>query len=227
LPRVSRLQAETFSGPGPACFNWNPGWLLAEIGTSLTLWPSHSFPAEKSTALCTFQRFPFSHQRFQVASAPATDVPLEQFFQYTSTKPRQALILLRRRSSCNLNAGMVLRNLDLDTLRTLVTTHDVGGFAQAADRLGRTPSAISLQMKRLQEELGTSLFRKHGGALKLTEAGQTALGYARRMLARMMTSCKLCRESSAASLFSRKREGRPVKIVGLPTQIANDKGRSQ
>jgi DNA-binding transcriptional LysR family regulator len=78
---------------------------------------------------------------------------------------------------------MVLRNLDLDTLRTLVTTHDVGGFAQAADRLGRTPSAISLQMKRLQEELGTALFRKHGRALKLTEAGQTALGYARRMLA--------------------------------------------
>jgi DNA-binding transcriptional LysR family regulator len=78
---------------------------------------------------------------------------------------------------------MLLRNLDLDTLRTLVTTHDVGGFAQAADRLGRTPSAISLQMKRLQEELGTPLFRKHGRALKLTEAGQTALGYARRMLA--------------------------------------------
>jgi DNA-binding transcriptional LysR family regulator len=38
-------------------------------------------------------------------------------------------------------------------------------------------------MKRLQEELGTPLFRKHGRALKLTEAGQTALGYARRMLA--------------------------------------------
>jgi DNA-binding transcriptional LysR family regulator len=76
-----------------------------------------------------------------------------------------------------------LRNLDLDILRTLVTAHDVGGFAQAADRLGRTPSAISLQMKRLQEELGTPLFRKHGRTLKLTEAGQTALGYARRMLA--------------------------------------------
>ncbi len=78
---------------------------------------------------------------------------------------------------------MLLRNLDLDTLRTLVTTHDVGGFTQAADRLGRTPSAISLQMKRLQEELGTPLFRKQGRTLKLTEAGQTALGYARRMLA--------------------------------------------
>jgi len=78
---------------------------------------------------------------------------------------------------------MPLHNLDLDTLRTLITAHDVGGFAQAAERLGRTPSAISLQMKRLQEELGTPLFRKHGRGLKLTEAGDTALGYARRMLA--------------------------------------------
>ena len=78
---------------------------------------------------------------------------------------------------------MVLRNLDLDTLRTLITAQDAGGFAQAAERLGRTSSAISLQMKRLQEELGTPLFRKHGRGLKLTEAGHTALGYARRMLA--------------------------------------------
>ena len=50
-------------------------------------------------------------------------------------------------------------NLDLDTLRTLVVAHDLGGLAQAADRLGRTPSAISLQMKRLQDDLGTVLFR--------------------------------------------------------------------
>lgn len=78
---------------------------------------------------------------------------------------------------------MSLHNLDLDTLRTLITAHELGGFAQAADRLGRTPSAISLQMKRLQEELGTPLFRKHGRALRLTESGHTALGYARRMLA--------------------------------------------
>jgi DNA-binding transcriptional LysR family regulator len=78
---------------------------------------------------------------------------------------------------------VLLRNLDLDVLRTLVTTHDAGGFAQAAARLGRTPSAISLQMKRLQEDLGTPIFRKQGRALRLTEAGQTTLGYARRMLA--------------------------------------------
>lgn len=74
-------------------------------------------------------------------------------------------------------------NLDLDTLRTLATAHDLGGFAQAADRLGRTPAAISLQMKRLQNELGLPLFRKNGRGLSLTEAGETTLRYARRILA--------------------------------------------
>ncbi len=74
-------------------------------------------------------------------------------------------------------------NLDLDTLRALSVAHDLGGLAQAAEQLGRTPSAISLQMKRLQDELGTSLFRKRGRNLALTEAGEVALTYARRMLA--------------------------------------------
>jgi DNA-binding transcriptional LysR family regulator len=78
---------------------------------------------------------------------------------------------------------MSLTNLDLDTLRTLATAHDLGGFAQAADRLGRTPAAISLQMKRLQSELGLPLFRKNGRGLSLTEAGETTLSYARRILA--------------------------------------------
>jgi DNA-binding transcriptional LysR family regulator len=74
-------------------------------------------------------------------------------------------------------------NLDLDTLRTLSVAHDLGGLAQAAERLGRTPSAISLQMKRLQDDLGIALFRKRGRGLALTEAGEVALAYARRILA--------------------------------------------
>ncbi len=74
-------------------------------------------------------------------------------------------------------------NLDLDTLRTLAVAHDLGGLAQAANRLGRTPSAISLQMKRLQDDLGTVLFRKRGRGLALTEAGEVALVHARRILA--------------------------------------------
>jgi DNA-binding transcriptional LysR family regulator len=73
-------------------------------------------------------------------------------------------------------------NLDLDTLRTLAVAHDHGGLAQAAEHLGRTPSAISLQMKRLQEDLGIPIFRKRGRGLALTEAGEITLSFARRIL---------------------------------------------
>ncbi|HEX3471893.1 MAG TPA: LysR substrate-binding domain-containing protein [Silvibacterium sp.] len=73
-------------------------------------------------------------------------------------------------------------NLDLDTLRTLSVAEELGSLARAAEQLGRTPSAISLQMKRLQDDLGTALFRKRGRSLALTEAGVVALDYARRML---------------------------------------------
>jgi DNA-binding transcriptional LysR family regulator len=73
-------------------------------------------------------------------------------------------------------------NLDLDILRTLAVAHDRGGLAQAAEHLGRTPSAISLQIKRLQEDLGAPIFRKRGRRLVLTEAGEIALSYARRIL---------------------------------------------
>jgi DNA-binding transcriptional LysR family regulator len=74
-------------------------------------------------------------------------------------------------------------NLDLDTLRTLVVANDLGGYGQAATRLGRTPSAISLQMKKLQADVGATVFRKSGRGVALTEAGEIVLRYARRMLA--------------------------------------------
>ena len=77
---------------------------------------------------------------------------------------------------------MLLNNLSLDSLRTLVITQDLGGFGRAAERLLRTPSAISLQMKRLQEDVGVPLFRKQGRKTLLTEQGEIALQYARRVL---------------------------------------------
>ena len=77
---------------------------------------------------------------------------------------------------------MLLDNLSLDSLRTLVITQDLGGFGRAAKRLLRTPSAISLQMKRLQEEVGVPLFRRQGRKTLLTEQGEIALQYARRVL---------------------------------------------
>ena len=71
---------------------------------------------------------------------------------------------------------------DLDVLRTFVTGMELGSFAKAAERLGRSTSAVSAQLKKLEEQAATPIFRKAGRGLALTEAGETMLGYARRLL---------------------------------------------
>src|SRR5579863_2056509 len=73
-------------------------------------------------------------------------------------------------------------NFDLDILRTFTTGVDLGSYARAADRLGRSTSAVSAQLKKLEEQAGTPIFRKSGRGLALTEAGETMLAYARRLL---------------------------------------------
>jgi DNA-binding transcriptional LysR family regulator len=77
---------------------------------------------------------------------------------------------------------MQLANLDIDVLRTLAVAMDLGGFAKAADRLGRSQSAVSLQMRKLEERVGRPLFRREGRGLALTDAGDVVLGYARQIL---------------------------------------------
>jgi DNA-binding transcriptional LysR family regulator len=73
-------------------------------------------------------------------------------------------------------------NFDLDVLRTFVTGVELGSFAKAADRLGRSTSAVSAQLKKLEEQAGTPVLRKSGRGMALTEAGETMLAYARRLL---------------------------------------------
>jgi DNA-binding transcriptional LysR family regulator len=77
----------------------------------------------------------------------------------------------------------MVRALDLELLRTLVIAAERGSFKQAASAVGRTQSAVSLQMGRLQELVGTPLFRRNGRSFSLTEVGEVILNYARRMLA--------------------------------------------
>jgi DNA-binding transcriptional LysR family regulator len=110
-------------------------------------------------------------------------------------------------------------NLDLDTLRTLAVAFDRGGLAQAAEYLGRTPSAISLQMKRLQEDLGIPIFRKRGRGLALTEAGEMALTYARRML---LLNDELLDTMQGANLAGQIRVGCPQDFASiLPSVLAH------
>ena len=73
-------------------------------------------------------------------------------------------------------------NLDIGILRTLVSAQQLGGFNRAAQRVGRSRSAVSQQIRKLEEQLDKRLFRKQGRSLVLTEAGDVLLSYARRIL---------------------------------------------
>ncbi|WP_434722821.1 LysR family transcriptional regulator [Mesorhizobium sp. RIZ17] len=74
-----------------------------------------------------------------------------------------------------------MRSIPTDLLRAFVTIIDLRGYTRAGERLGRTQPAISLQMKKLQDLLGVSLFAKEGGT-QLTEQGELVAGYARQIL---------------------------------------------
>jgi DNA-binding transcriptional LysR family regulator len=71
---------------------------------------------------------------------------------------------------------------DLDVLRSFVAGVELGSFAKAAGRVGRSTSAVSAQLRKLEEQAGTAIFRKAGRGLALTDAGETMLAYARRLL---------------------------------------------
>lgn len=73
-------------------------------------------------------------------------------------------------------------NLDMDVLRTVVIAHRLGSFNRAAEYIGRSQSAVSQQIHKLEEQVGVPLFVKQGRGLVPTEAGDVMLAYARRML---------------------------------------------
>ena len=74
-------------------------------------------------------------------------------------------------------------NLDIDLLRSFVAVAEAGSFTAAGELVARTQSAVSIQIKRLEETLGQKVFERTSRSLALTAAGETLLGYARRILA--------------------------------------------
>ncbi len=73
--------------------------------------------------------------------------------------------------------------LDLDVLRTFVAIAETGSFTSAANAVFRTPSAVSMQIKKLEDILGRAVFSRDARSVALTTDGEMLLGYARRMLA--------------------------------------------
>src|SRR5205085_12106348 len=72
--------------------------------------------------------------------------------------------------------------IDIDQLRTFVAIVETGSFTRAADAVHKTQSAVSMQMKRLEERLDRPVFARDGRASKLTEDGERLLDYARRII---------------------------------------------
>ncbi len=73
--------------------------------------------------------------------------------------------------------------LELDLLKTLVAIHETGNFSAAAEVVFRTPSAVSMQVKRIEELLGRPVFKRDSRSVILTEDGEMLLSHARRVLA--------------------------------------------
>lgn len=103
-----------------------------------------------------------------------------------------------------------MTNLPTELLRTFIAIADNGNFSLAAEQVGRTQSAVSMQIKRLEELLEKPLFKRDSRNLKLTADGLTLLGYARRIL-------KLNEE--AVSMLKQPELSGWVKI-GLPDDYA-------
>jgi DNA-binding transcriptional LysR family regulator len=72
--------------------------------------------------------------------------------------------------------------IDIDQLRTFIAIAESGSFTRAAEVVHKTQSAVSMQMKRLEERLGRSIFARDGRGSKLTDDGERLLDYARRIV---------------------------------------------
>src|ERR1700739_4242472 len=72
--------------------------------------------------------------------------------------------------------------LDLELLKSFVSVVDAGGFTRAGERVHRTQSTVSQQIRRLEEDLGQTLLNRKGKHVMPTEAGERLLSYARRLL---------------------------------------------
>lgn len=82
--------------------------------------------------------------------------------------------------------------MDIKNLTTFVQVAELGSFSRAGEALGYSQPSISVQIRQLEQELGFQLFDRIGHAVRLTDKGREALGYAQQV-------CRLCREMALES----------------------------
>ena len=77
----------------------------------------------------------------------------------------------------------MIPNLDVDQLKTFLAIAETGNFTRAAEDVNKTQSAVSMQMKRLEETIGRPIFARDGRGIRLTSDGERLVDYARRLVA--------------------------------------------
>ncbi|MDO6706023.1 LysR family transcriptional regulator [Photobacterium sp. 1_MG-2023] len=100
--------------------------------------------------------------------------------------------------------------MDIDALRSFLAFVETGSFTRAAKQTFRTQSAISMQMKKLEQELDQTLFLREGRQLVLTHDGQTLASYARRLVS--------LHDEAVSSL--RSQTNRQPLLLGCPDDYA-------
>jgi DNA-binding transcriptional LysR family regulator len=110
--------------------------------------------------------------------------------------------------------------LDLDQLRTFIAIAETGSFTRAADQVNKTQSAVSMQMRRLEERVGQAIFVRDGRQSRVTDAGIRLLDYARRMLS---LNAETIAAFSADAMAGTVRLGLPDDYAPrlLPTVLAS------
>ena len=100
--------------------------------------------------------------------------------------------------------------LDTDQLRSFLAIVDTGSFTRAAERVNKTQSAVSMHIRRLEEQLDCALFVKQGRGARLSEEGEKLIDFARRMMQI---------EAGAIAALSRKGLSGRVRL-GIPDDYA-------
>ena len=116
-----------------------------------------------------------------------------------------------------------MENLDSDLLRTFIAVAEAGSVTDGAERIFRSQSAASIQIKRLEVVLGHKVFERHGRGVVLTETGKRLLPVARTVTDRLDSAL---REIASDRLSGKLRLGLPddhgrdrlARIVGAFTQ---------
>jgi DNA-binding transcriptional LysR family regulator len=103
-----------------------------------------------------------------------------------------------------------MRAIPIDVLRAFVAVVDSRGFTRAAEDLGRTQPAVSLQVKRLEELIEAPLFEK-ASRLTLTRSGEICLDYGRKILAQ---------HDEMLDFVGRHRAGNDPIRLGMPGEFA-------